>query len=319
MSSVIFSPDGKYVLTGGGDGTVNTWDSKSGQELGRFTAHSRAILSLGFSPDGRYLLTGSDDNTVKIWDAHSHLGIAQFSGHTGEIYSMQLSADDKYLLTSSQDKTARLWDTATAKEVRQFTGHTDWVLSAAFSPDNKYMVTGSQDKTARVWDLGTGKEVVSFADPNGSGPTGGGPGPVAPVGLSNDDKTVLSGDTKGLAILWDAQSGLELERLGAGSAYPAAVFSPDGKSVLTALSAPWSDTWGAALWDVKTGQSICFFKGHSADVMAVAFSRDGKYVLTGSADKSARLWDAQTGQELRRFKGHAELGSREGYHSIATG
>jgi WD40 repeat protein len=58
------------------------------------------------------------------------------------------------------------------------------------------------------------------------------------------------------------------------------------------------------VWNVETGQEVQRLTGHTAYLYAVAFSPDGKLVLTSSADNSARLWDLETGQELRRFMGH---------------
>ena len=60
----------------------------------------------------------------------------------------------------------------------------------------------------------------------------------------------------------------------------------------------------ARTWDAATGRQIRAFEGHDGFVTSVAFSRDGKRVLTGSRDKSARLWDAVEGNKLRAFKGH---------------
>ncbi len=60
----------------------------------------------------------------------------------------------------------------------------------------------------------------------------------------------------------------------------------------------------ARLWDAASGKEIRRFQGHSRRVNSVAFSPDGKQVLTGSWDKTARLWDAASGKEIRRFLGH---------------
>jgi DNA-binding beta-propeller fold protein YncE len=78
-----------------------------------------------------------------------------------------------------------------------------------------------------------------------------------------------------------------------------AVFSPDGKQVLTAS---WDNT--ARLWDAATGKEVRNFEGHTGEVYRAVFSPDGKQVLTASGDKTARLWDAATGKELRKFEGH---------------
>jgi len=70
----------------------------------------------------------------------------------------------------------------------------------------------------------------------------------------------------------------------------------------------------ASMWDLETGREIQRFEGHTERIRAVAFSPDGKQVLTGagrggdlsfrSSDNSARLWDVATGKEVRRFVGH---------------
>ena len=78
----------------------------------------------------------------------------------------------------------------------------------------------------------------------------------------------------------------------------AAVYSPDGKHIATAGSL------GVFLWDAETGALLRTFRGHTDWVRSVAFSPDGKRVLTGSDDSTAKLWDAETGQEIRTFRGH---------------
>jgi len=199
-----------------------------------------------------------------------------------------------------------MWDINSGKEVQQFQGNSGWVTSAAFSPNSKYVVTGSQNRSVRLWETSTGigKQVqeLAFFSTQGYPDSS-----LTMVTFSPDGRYVLGGDDRGMLLLWEVQSGKVIQELHTGATSAAAAFSPDGKFLLTTLSNELTNAWGAEIWDVVTGKPLRFFKGHTSKVTSVGFSADGKYLITGSLDKSARLWDAQTGKELRRFNGHTDV------------
>jgi WD40 repeat protein len=63
---VVFSPDGKRLVSVADDKTVKVWDAKTGQELHTFKGPFRCAM---FSPDGHHLASGLNEGTVTIWDA----------------------------------------------------------------------------------------------------------------------------------------------------------------------------------------------------------------------------------------------------------
>jgi WD40 repeat protein len=99
VTSVAFSPDGKFALSGSWDKTLKLWDVASGKEIRTFYGHASDIFSVAFSPDGKFALSGSYDTTLKLWYVESGKEIRTFYGHASDIFSVAFSPDGKYALS----------------------------------------------------------------------------------------------------------------------------------------------------------------------------------------------------------------------------
>ena len=167
------------------------------------------------------------------------------------------------------------------------TGHLADVTAAAFSPDGKRVVTASDDGTARIWDAATGAQLLVLEGHKSN---------VLSATFDSSGARVLTTSFDGTARIWDSTTGKELvpplEHFD-GNKVTSPVFgvlSPDGTRVATADG---DDVW---LWDLsKSGATHRILSGHTQRVRTVAFSPDGKRILSASDDGTARVWDVEQG------------------------
>lgn len=122
------SPDGETAISIYSTALV-LWDISNGQEIKRFTGHTKQINYAAFSPDGKTIISVAEDNTIKIWDIESDKEISSFTVNSGKVLSV--SPDGKTIISGS-DKTIIIWDIESGKEIRTYTGHTAEVKSAFF-------------------------------------------------------------------------------------------------------------------------------------------------------------------------------------------
>ncbi len=332
VTSVLFSPNGREVLSGSADKSVKLWDMATGRLLRTFEGHSDAVASVAFSADGARVLSGSGDKTLKLWDAATGQLLRTFEGHTDAVTSVAFSPDGRRVLSGSADKMLKLWNADTGQLLRTFEGHTDAVTSVAFSPDGRRVLSGSADETLKLWDAATGQVQRTFEgdqwwinsvafSPNGAHVLSGSEDQtiklwdvatghllhsfkghsdkIKSVAFSPDGARVLSGSHDKTLKLWDAAAGKLLRTIeeAHSQVITSVAFSPDGARV---LSGSFDNT--LKLWDAASGEVLGAFEGHSQEITSVAFSPDGARVLLGSADKTAKLWDAVTGRLLRTLE-----------------
>ncbi len=255
------------------------------------------IKDARFTPDGKYAITLEPCaagtlatvtcGSVRIWDTQSSALVSELQMPKGAS-KLDVSSDGKYIVTANDDAVARVWEIPSGKLVSELRGHQGKINDVHFSPDGKQVVTASEDETARGWDATTGNLVYELAEHKS---------PVKIAKFSPDSKLVLSASHESVApffrgelIVWDARDGAVLTQIPADAVLDA-VFSPDSQFVAQRYESQQNPT----IWSIATGSKIAELTDSNSGVRSLAYSPDGKLILTGNPDGTIRIFDAFTG------------------------
>ncbi|MBV8552987.1 MAG: TIR domain-containing protein [Acidobacteriaceae bacterium] len=264
------SSDGHRLISASMDRRMILWDLETGQMLRSMKGHKYPILDVAISPDGRSALSGGRDKKLIFWNLETGEKLWTRREHSGTIEFVKFSADGRMALTGSLDETLICWDVSSGRKISRLKGHKHGVVAGAMSRDSRYALSGDTEGHIFFWDLKKASSVYSFhIDP---------PADNIKRGITALD---LTPDAKFAVIA-----------TGYKNRYLVDYFGPDRNSRLL-------------LWNLEARRFVREFEGHTLPVNGVAFSSDGRRVLSGSSDKTLKLWHATTGKCQRTFVGHS--------------
>ena len=292
VHTVEFSPDSKWIVTGGTDCLAQLWEAariletpdlvRSGQVQPSSLPYFKDSPERGAG--GEWGITGVAHEAEDLDGSKRRLARVRRVGgglpHDGEVWSARFSSTANKLVTASGDGVTRLWSVPEGRLLRELRGHQGAVYHAEFSQDGRRVVTAGDDLTARIWDAETGQ---ALGQPRWHERS-------VRFGCFNREGTRLLTLTEGdAAWLWDLT-----KPRGRGNPLPlrdrivAAEFSPDGRCVLARSSA---GAQAARLWDVMTGRPLSEPLLHAGPVLCAHFTADGTRVLTGAKDGTITWWE----------------------------
>ena len=280
--------DGVRIAASDGDADFRIWDAGSGKSIKTFVERSGRVSSVAFSASGNAIAAILDDKTAQIWKGADDAEVANLRGHTNVVNSISFSPDGARVVTASSDFTARVWNAASGEGLRVLRGHRDKVLCATFSADGKHIATGSQDGTARIWDSSTGALLITLSGHSGA---------VRSVAFNRAGSLIVTGSADSTARIWETATGSELAVLfGHRDQVVDASFGTDDSLVITA-----SADRTARLWSTGTILSNAML-GRCTLCASVAFSANGKFLITAGGTGAFQVRDAVTGALIRELR-----------------
>ena len=295
VTAVAFSPDGRFAAAGTAGGKLFVWKifniaeppPNAGENIGSiwleevFTIpeSGQVIQSIAFSFDGTLIATSTDETgRPAIWETQTGKRRINLPRKIGFINQIAFSPNENYLATGGDDGTVRVWDPRTGDQISLNADHASRVTGIAFSPDG-----------TTIASTGESGRVILSETKNGAASYSSDAEPVPPTVLAfspRGDLVAFGNWGYNLKIL-DLNTKVILNTKLHKESISGIAFSPDGSLVIsTGL-----DGKGIAI-DPNTGRRVFVLSDGVNDMLAVAFSPDGKYVATGNEAGEFKIWDA---------------------------
>jgi WD40 repeat protein len=284
ITSIVSSPDGKFLYTAGIDTEIAIWKINENATISLIDRlrNRDAVYSLAIDEISGQIASTSQDCSVRIWKTEDTSKVeCMFSsqGYSGCIYQTKFVPNNQNtLISTSNENEIRIWDVESGTNT-ELSGHSGEINSIVFSPtDSNIFASGSYDTTIKIWNLKKKQSV----------PLDGHNSRVWALAFSSDGKMLISGSYDGTIKLWDIASySYKSTLMTCTSHIYSLAFHPSQSNIL-AVGISHSTVY---IWNLDNSSHQTFENSERSWVASLLFSPDGKILITGDGEGKIRLWD----------------------------
>ena len=283
VTSVRFSPDGQYIVSGSDDETVKIWNLE-GKELTTLKGHEGAITCVAMSRDNKLAVSGSSDKTVKLWTFEGE-EIRTFEGHNENVSSIAISPNAKTVISGSESGELIVWEIQDGIKV-ELDYQLGNISQIVFDESGTKFATTSEDGEVVVWNL-YGEKLITVNHG------------ARLSGLVLRDEFIIS---LGLGIikLWDMHGHLIRSMRNFTLLEEQVSYSVKTHKIVTSireeLHINHADT-SDYFWQNYYRNSGEYLKGHQNNILDLDINPEGNLLISAGADKTIRVWNL-----LRQFE-----------------
>jgi WD40 repeat protein len=308
ISALAYSPDGQLIAVSGFREILLHKADGSGL-VGRLVGRSQNITSLSFSADGKMLgATGGNPalfGEVQFWNVAEQKLERAVTVTTDTLFGGRFSDDGALFAFGGADNSARILRVSDGEQILKFDAHADWVMATAISLDKKHMITISRDRSMKLSIVETGQFVDNITSITPGALKGG----LMALRRHPKKDELLIGGSDGepklykmirtqVRVIGDDFNKLKGYQPMAGRIF-ALDFNADGSKFVAGASTGGTGT--ARIYSTDDAKLLHELLGHTRAVFAVAFSPDGKHVVTGGFEGKVRIFDVDTGSLVKEF------------------